>query len=82
MTEKQSSNGIREYAEGMKVEISRLEAVDVHIYGDQISDIEPYMEERHTIIAYNACGNSNTQVDLIDILKHVKENMPDLWESI
>jgi len=66
----------------MAVHIEKLDPKDAEIYKNCISDPKPYLEERYVITAFNEGGHNSTSVDLIDTLKHVKENMPELWESI
>lgn len=58
---------ISEYCEEMEVEILEL---------DQKNDRE------WIIKAYNEAGCNWTEVDLVDVLRFVKKEMPELWETI
>ena len=67
---------IREYAEGMGVELR---------FGELDSPYLPFacpQENTWYVEAYNEAGYNATQVDLIDLLKYVKTNLPDVWGSI
>ena len=77
-------NKIHEYAEEMPVEIVRLTKSDGDHYKNVISDqcYKAHIEERWVIVAQNEGGCNCTQVDLIDVLRFVKEKMPELWQSI
>ena len=37
---------------------------------------------RLVIDAWNEAGFNGTNVDLMDVLRHVKENMPDVWDVV
>ena len=39
-------------------------------------------EQRHVIRAYNQGGHDCTGVDLVDLLRWVKKEMPALWNRI
>jgi hypothetical protein len=53
-------------------------------YGEEMPvEIEELDNTGRLIVsARNEAGCNGTLVDLIDVLKFVKENMPDLWNSI
>lgn len=40
------------------------------------------VEDRLAIEAWNEGGNSNTQVDLLDVLEWVRENHPELLRGV
>jgi len=75
---------IREYCEEYPVEIIRLSKLDGDHYKHSISEdiFNSYMEERLVILAHNEGHYNCTEVDLVDVLKYVKENMKDLWDTI
>lgn len=61
------SNLIREYAEG---------------YGVEFDEEGETGEERKIVRAYNQGGHDCTAIDLIDLLEHVKKEMPEVWAKI
>jgi hypothetical protein len=75
---------IREYNEEMKVVIKHLSSPKGEYYKDVISKstYNAFKEERYVISALNEGGCNSTQVDLIDVLKFVKKNIPKLWNLI
>ena len=75
---------IHEYAEEMAVEINKLNASDGEEYKSIINDdtYKAHIEERYVIVAYNEGGHNLTEVDLIDLLKFVKREMPDIWNDV
>lgn len=40
------------------------------------------LTKRPLLVAFNEAGHNSTSVDLIDILIHVKHEMPELWNKI
>lgn len=75
---------IHEYAEDMGVEIELLDPKYGEQYKNVISEAtyKAHLDKRLVITALNEGGCNCTQVDLIDTLKHVKENMRYIWDSI
>jgi len=71
---------IREYAEEMDVTIIRLDKNSEN-YASGIYK-SGYREERLVIKALNEGGYNSTEVDLVDLLKFVKNELPDLWRSV
>ncbi|MBU0959558.1 MAG: hypothetical protein KKB31_06435 [Nanoarchaeota archaeon] len=67
---------IHEYCEEMEVEILKLKKiVEPEIY-------RACVEQRWVIKAFSEGGYSSTEIDLVELLKFVKEKMPELWETI
>jgi hypothetical protein len=60
--------GVREYAEGMMVELD-------------ISDTDSQQAGRLVIRAKNECGHNCTEVDLLDLLNWIQANRQDLLPS-
>ena len=69
---------IREYNEEMPVSIERLNPNDNHKGADK----EAYESARYIIVALNESGCNSTEVDLIDVLKFVKAELPEIWEVV
>lgn len=72
---------IREYCEKMDVEIIRLRKDDLYIDNNDIYS-EGFKQERLVIRAFNEGGCNHTKVDLLDLLKFVKENLPEIWSAV
>ena len=66
MTSNERATNIREYADEYPVKITSREVEG---------------KERLVIDALNEGGYNGTEVDLLDVLKWVKENMPELLEE-
>ncbi len=60
-------DGVREYAENM----------DVELVTDERESGDP---DRLLVYALNEGGHNCTLVDLLDLLKWVKTNRPELWD--
>jgi len=75
---------IHEYCEEMEVEIKQLIPEEGERYKNIINErsYQGYIESRWIVEASNEGGHNNTQIDLIDLLKYIKINMPDLWNSV
>ena len=75
---------IHEYAEEMGVEIEKLKPAYGEEYKSVISDktYQAHTDERLVIVALNEGGFNCTKVDLVDVLKYVKLNMPEIWNDV
>lgn len=75
---------IREWGEGMGVEIGQLapESVDHYRSVMQDEEIKAHLDKRWVIKAFNEAGFNSTEVDLIDLLVYVRKEMPNIWERI
>ena len=78
MTSNERATNIREYAEEMEVTIADWQKTD---FDDNHLPI-PKGEKRLVINALNEGGYNGTEVDLLDVLKWVKANMPELLKEI
>ncbi len=72
--------GIYEYCEEMGVEITRLDP-------KRVEGLSPETRQAHTdrlwvVKAFNEGGCNSTEVDLMGLLRFVKREMPELWDSI
>lgn len=75
---------IHEYCEEMGVEIKQLIPEEGERDKDVISErlYQGHIKSRWVVEAYNESGCNSTKIDLIDLLKYIKINMPDLWNSV
>mgnify|MGYP003395665951 CR=1 FL=1 len=63
-------DGVREYCEGLGVEIRR-----------KADEKRPGYA--HLIVrAYNEAGYNFTEVDLLELLSWIKKNMPNMWSAL
>ena len=76
--------GIHEYCEEMGVEITRLDPKRVEGYGDAMSPEtrQAHTDRRWVVKAFNEGGCNSTEVDLVELLRFVKRDMTELWDSI
>ena len=65
--------GVREYAEYMPVRLIKRHPCYMEHYES---------EQRWVIDAVNEGGHNGTEVDLVDLLRWLKENRPELLEDV
>lgn len=73
---------IREYAEQFSAEIERLDPKEVDHYVEYSLYAQAHKDKRWVIRAWNEGGHNHTMVDLIDVLRWTKANLPEVWEEI
>lgn len=83
-SEKDILNGVREYGEGYPVYlINEVFTEDrVKWQSEEIKSTLQLNEVRLVLYARNEGGNNCTGVDLLDVIKWVKENKPELLQHV
>ncbi len=71
--------GIHEYCEDMGVEIVRLAPGSVEGLSPEIR--RAHTDRRWVVKAFNEGGCNYTEVDLVELLRFVKRDMTELWDS-
>ena len=72
--------GIHEYCEEMGVEIVRLAPGSVE--GLSPKACQAHTGRRWVVKAFNEGGCNSTEVDLVELLRFVKREMPELWGAM
>lgn len=75
-------NGVREYNENYPVSVQLITDESLSYFCDSKNEKINHGLNRLVISALNEGGHNSTQVDLIDLLKYVKTNFSEFWNSI
>ena len=78
-TDESKSTNIREYTEHNRVALER-NRYDPEV--DRCDTPESMGHDRWVVLALNEGGYNSTRVDLLDLLAFVKQEMPEVWDSI